>query len=75
MELLEGFSFLNYLGEKEIDEMLWKRWLHLQHTGIGFNEFKEQLKPKPAKSDSEILDEVKDILDTFIERRDPIGVI
>lgn len=51
--------------KKREEELLFQRWIHDIQFQMSFNEFKEKLKPKPLRSDEEILEEVKDILDMF----------
>lgn len=67
MELPQAIDFLAFLIEKQAEEMIWQRWLH--HQNISFMEFKGQLKPKIQRSEIEILEEVKEILETFKKGR------
>lgn len=56
---------MDFLLRKREEELLFQRWIHDIQFQMSFDEFKEKLKPKPLRSDEEILDEVKDILDMF----------
>ena len=63
MELSEALSFLSFVQEKQIDEIIWQRWLY--HQQISYAEFKEQIMPRKVKSEEVILKEVKEILESF----------
>lgn len=47
--------------EEDINERLWEKWLHEQ-TDMNFDEYKERHKPRPRKSDEEVLQDAENIL-------------
>ena len=76
MEPEEALSFISFVFDKREDEMLFQRWVNGLQFEMSFDEFKLQLKPKPIKSESEILADVRTILNGFVaERRDLRGNI
>lgn len=56
---------MDFLLKKREEELLFQRWIHDIHLHISFEEFKRSLKPPVIKSDEEILEEVKNILELF----------
>ena len=75
MEPEEALSFISFALEQRDDELLFQRWIIGPQFEISFDEFRQGLKPKPIKSDAEILADVKTILDGFGERRNSFGDI
>jgi len=65
LELDEALSLIEYAMAQHEEELLFLRWVHDLQFQMSFEEFKEKLKPKPLKSDEEILEDVKDILALF----------
>ena len=56
---------MDFLLRKREEELLFQRWIHDIHLHISFDEFKRSLRPPVIKSDEEILEEVKNILELF----------
>lgn len=65
MELDEALSLIEYAFAQQEEELLFNRWIHDVQFHMSFEEFKEQLKPKPIKAEEEILDDVKEIITLF----------
>lgn len=63
MDIEAALSHIEFLKNKYEDELLFQRWIHDIHLHMSFSEFKESLIPKPKKSETQILDDVKDIID------------
>ena len=62
MDIEAALSHIEFLKKKCEDELLFQRWIHDIHLEMSFDEFKEKLKPKQEKNETEILDDVKEIL-------------
>jgi hypothetical protein len=65
LEIEEAFSLIEYAFKQQEEELLFQRWIHEIQLHMGFEEFKQKLKPKKIKKDEEILKDVKEILNTF----------
>lgn len=65
MDIEAALSHIEFLYKKREEELLFQRWIHDIHLEMSFDEFKEKLIPKPKKSETEILDDVKEILGMF----------
>lgn len=76
MEPEEALSFISYVIEKREDELLFQRWIGGLQYEMSFTEFKQRLKPKPIKDESEILADVRIILNGLTKGEgDPHGNI
>lgn len=62
LDLESGLSQIEYIIEKETEELLYQRWIHDLQFQMSFDEFKAKLIPKESKTEQEILTEVEDIL-------------
>ena len=62
LELDEALSLIEYAFAQQEEELLFQRWLHDFQFHMGFEEFKQKLKPAPVKSETDILGDVKEIL-------------
>lgn len=54
---------MEFAFQKREEELLFQRWIHDIQFQMSFDEFKERLTRKPIKKETEILSEVKEILD------------
>lgn len=67
----EFMEYLFFVRNKELDEMLYQRWIPMQDQ-FGFEEFKNILFKK-EKSEEEILSETELILEMFNKNRGEIS--
>ncbi len=65
MDYEDAISLIDFAVEKDIEEILFHRWIHDLQFQMSFDEFKQKLKPQKLRDDKEILAEVKDILTLF----------
>lgn len=62
MSLSELVDFIRFAFKKNEEELLFQRWISGPQFQISYDEFVEQLTPKPLRDDAEILNEVRAIL-------------
>ena len=62
MSLGEFVDFIRFALKKKEEELLFQRWISGPQFQMSYNDFVEQLKPKPLRDDAEILNEVRAIL-------------
>lgn len=58
----EAARLLLYAKEREEEAMLFQRWIMQAQYEMSFEDFKEQLRPKPVKSEKAILSDVENIM-------------
>lgn len=61
----EALSLIEYAFTQNEEELLFQRWINGFQGKMSFAEFKEELRPQKDKSETEILDDVKEILTLF----------
>ena len=66
LSIEEAITFIDFAYEKQNDELLYQRWIvgGFQHEMSFFN-FKERLKPIKIQSETEILEDVNNIIRMF----------
>lgn len=62
MEPPEALDLLQYAMEQEAEEKLWQRWVFGAQFAMGFDEFKQSLRPPQFKSEAALLADTEKIL-------------
>ena len=65
MDADDGMDLLLHAFEQEEDALLFQRWVNGPQYSISFSEFKAALNPPPPKAESEVMEDVKNILAVF----------
>lgn len=65
MEVDEALSLIGFALDKKTEELLFQRWIGKLQFEMSFEEFKEKLKPVKLKNETEILEDVENILSLF----------
>lgn len=65
LEINEALSHIDFLFEKQEEELIFQRWINGPQFYMSLEAFKEKLQPIELRDEEEILDEVYEIIKMF----------